>query len=62
MPVIINDLEIIAEPPAGDGAARGAASPASGENESAAAPALSPLVIREILERDTDRFLRTFAH
>jgi hypothetical protein len=62
MPVIINDLEIVAEPAAGAGEARGAANPASGETESAAAPPVSPLVIREILERDTDRLMRTFAH
>lgn len=62
MPVIINDLEIVAEPAAGSGT--GDTQPASSQEEVSAPSetSLSPFIVREILERASERGLRTFAH
>ena len=57
MPIIINDMEIVAEPP-GEG---GQEPSASVESESKR-PDVSPAVIRQIMEREMERAARVFAH
>jgi len=62
MPVIINDLEIVAEPGSRSGAGDTSTAASTADAGPPGEPPLSPSVIREILERATERGLRTFAH
>lgn len=55
MPIIINEMEIVPDPPDEGG-------DADAESEASATTPLSPAVIREILNREDQRSARVFAH
>ena len=57
MPIIINDMEIVADPPGAK-----AEEPAAPEKPESKPPEVSPAVIRQILEREAERAARVFAH
>lgn len=59
MPVIINELEIVTDPP--EAAPQESSVREAGGGEAAAPPA-TPFIVGEILDRRTERALRVYAH